>query len=86
MSQRFYAKPILTILVVNVLFITVAPRIWFEVLAGIYRILSPAVGRTVVIYVEAALTVVAGAAWLYVWRESFRRLYRKASANVSKGN
>jgi len=84
MSQRFYAKPILTILIVNVLFIAVAPRIWFEVLAGIYRVLSPVVGKTAVTYVQAILTGVAGVVWLYVWRESFRRLYRKASRSGSR--
>jgi len=84
LSQGFRAKPVLIILMVNVLFIAAAPRIWFEILAGIYRVLSPIVGRTAVTYVQAALTIVAGGTWLYAWRESFRRLYRKASKNASK--
>jgi uncharacterized membrane protein YraQ (UPF0718 family) len=69
---------------VNALFIMVAPRIWFDILAGIYRALSPAVDRTIITYIQAVLTAVAGGAWLYVWRESFRRLYRKTSKNTSK--
>ena len=84
MSQGFRAKPVLVILMVNALFITVAPRIWYEILAEIYRVLSPAVDRTIVTYIQAILTVVAGGAWLYLWRESFRGLYRKTSKNTSK--
>lgn len=84
MSQGFRAKPVLVILIVNALFITIAPRIWFEILTGVYRVLSPAVDRTIVTYIQAILTVVAGGVWLYVWRESFRRLYRKTSKNASK--
>ena len=86
MSHGFRAKPVLIILVANVLFITVAPRIWFEILAETHRTLSPIVGRTAVTYIQVMLTGAAGGAWLYAWRESFRRLYRKTSKNTSKNH
>lgn len=82
MSQGFRAKPVLLILVVNVVFITIAPRVWFEILVEIHRLFSPIVGGAMVTYLQALLTILAGLLWLYVWRESFRRLYRRLTKDL----
>lgn len=74
---RFRAMPALVILVANVVFITIAPRAWFEILVLLNRWLTPVIGRALTTYIQALLTVMGGVAWLYLWREGFRRLFRR---------
>lgn len=75
----FRARPVLFLLTANVLFLIVAPRLWFEVLVVMYRVLVPIVGLNITTYTQALSTLVVGGGWLYVWRESFRRLHDRLS-------
>lgn len=77
--KGFRAMPILLLLMANVVFLTFAPRVWFEVLVLIYRVLAPAIGRNATTYVQVLLTLAGVAAWLYAWREGFRRLHDRLS-------
>jgi len=81
----FRAKPVLLLLIANILFLTFAPRLWFEVLVVMYRLLVPIVGRSITTYAQALSTLVGGAAWLYVWREGFRRLHDRLSKGQIQG-
>lgn len=82
---EFRAKSVLLLLIANVLFLTLAPRLWFEVLVVMHRVLVPIVGRDITSYAQALSTLVGGVMWLYVWREGFRRLHDGLSKRQTRG-
>jgi len=81
----FKAGPVLTILVAIALFMTIAPRVWLEILVWAYRVLAPTIGRGMTTVLQTLATVAAGMLWLYLWRESFRRLFRRLSTERRAG-